>query len=1363
MAEHTTPEPTRAPREKRGRHWWKLPLGIFGGLLVLVLLAVVFGSMYIESQSAAKRLNSILNSRVARQGETLIHIDRIIGFRGTRATVRGLTVSYRVDGKWREAIRAHDAAIRLRTSPFGSTLRLTLAMDSLVVKLWQARDGHWAVPQFGDTTHAAGGGGEGKRIIIEAQLRNGTVALVQNNGQLAADLQRINASGTFDTKHPRNVAGVVSAALKGSAGTVPMLDVDSLVTTSRGTGPYRMHGTIYLSNEPQVKDLRLLGPGLAIDFGGSIPPASPGVAARATIRIDSLSTLARATGLTLPAGAVHGDLVVSGPRDTPTLDFRGSADYGDAHAESVTVRVRRESEKVFTIENVRGLLAPDTRIYTGDGFVDLEHRRFRAHAEADIDLRHLPRAVVRDATLPEGRVKGLRLTAEGVTTGPYRIAAEVGPTELQGYRILGAAVTGTGDRTKFAISSGQVALPGAVIRATGQINFTSRTVSLPFTTSISNLSAFSGVFHVPGLAGTGSASGRITGSLTAPTITASGELKNATFLQLHGRSAAIDTFVATISQSPRIRVATRAVDVTANGYPVGNAVAHVSATRTRVDAQFAAHRPDGTFAAVGRAVTLTDRGTTSVELDTLRTVLGQNTWALASGHPLRMTTRNGRTVIEATRFVTDAGGVVDLSSVQMGPGNSIALAAHIDSVPLPVGAVDTTTGLLLWHGRLAGDVTVSGRTDDPIVAAQLVARADTADRRLPIEQVRLIAHAGYQRATIDSLLLTTPSGAMRGNFEFTYTRSAIQRLGSRDSTVVEAALAAMHGKGVAEFDSLDLHLWAGATPQVPSRMQGSLTGAILLNGPLDRPEIIGRLNARRFGSPDFQADSLVAAWRINSPEIKSNVLMLDSLVLRTGPSRALATGTVPMTLRFPNRPEFGTGGMNIRVTSPDMNLAILPALNPLIGDAGGSAAIEMSILGNPLHPDATGHATLRNAMLRGAGRDEIITNINGDVSISGHGLTIDNLTGREGEGRLTLTGSADWSKKITYDFRLGLHDFTVIQPAMFSAAVTGDFHLTPGYYPPAKTPRGPRMPIPLLSGNATITKATITYEASQSTNAGGSAAKSTTIQIPNPSMLFDMGVEADNNVWLKNRDADIEMAANLHFTLLENGIPDVRGDITLLRGSYTFLDTRFRIVDGTIGFHEVGQIDPMLNVTAETLLRTAQRGTQSTSPPVITVTLSGKKSEPRVSLSSSDGRSQEAIVEALTIGKFSAPGGSGQSSGFSSAGQVGGNFLVRQFERSILQSTGLLDAFDIETGANGISSVSVGKYLFSDVYVGYSQAFASSGTSSQDLSVEYWVSRSLLLRGEFGSGAAATQAPTGPTSLTSGTTYRFGIKVRREF
>src|SRR5206468_352416 len=105
-------------------------------------------------------------------------------------------------------------------------------------------------------------------------------------------------------------------------------------------------------------------------------------------------------------------------------------------------------------------------------------------------------------------------------------------------------------------------------------------------------------------------------------------------------------------------------------------------------------------------------------------VAGPDVWSLATGSTLHMITRGGRSRVGTTRFVTDSGGVVTLNGLRMGPSNAIDASAHLDSIP--IGMLLPENGGPFWRGRLGGDVSVAGRTDDPILAVDLLAKVDTA-------------------------------------------------------------------------------------------------------------------------------------------------------------------------------------------------------------------------------------------------------------------------------------------------------------------------------------------------------------------------------------------------------------------------------------------------------------------------------------------------------------------------------------------------------------------------------------------------------------------------------------------------------------
>jgi autotransporter translocation and assembly factor TamB len=201
------------------------------------------------------------------------------------------------------------------------------------------------------------------------------------------------------------------------------------------------------------------------------------------------------------------------------------------------------------------------------------------------------------------------------------------------------------------------------------------------------------------------------------------------------------------------------------------------------------------------------------------------------------------------------------------------------------------------------------------------------------------------------------------------------------------------------------------------------------------------------------------------------------------------------------------------------------------------------------------------------------------------------------------------------------------------------------------------------------------------------------------------------------------------------------GDLEILRGTYTLLLRRFRIVNGRLNFNRVDVIDPEIDITAETNERDF----------IITVHLSGQASNPVIEFAARNSQGEVIAKNNDEILRLLAPGGalagqlSDPGSNNSNINDLLGSvqLLFSEVQRDLARKLGVDeirvdapgpdDAFDVEEdrpkGPDSYGRVGVSKWITPDVSVSVSRGL--SGTQANDLAVEYRLGRLLFLRGEI--------------------------------
>jgi hypothetical protein len=134
-----------------------------------------------------------------------------------------------------------------------------------------------------------------------------------------------------------------------------------------------------------------------------------------------------------------------------------------------------------------------------------------------------------------------------------------------------------------------------------------------------------------------------------------------------------------------------------------------------------------------------------------------------------------------------------------------------------------------------------------------------------------------------------------------------------------------------------------------------------------------------------------------------------------------------------------------------------------------------------------------------------------------------------------------------------------------------------------------------------------------------------TYEAPQPSTPYrvQLDVESENRIVVRSRDQGfyVEASADLRTTVVEDFV--VEGTVTLHRGNFQVFGKRFEIRSGSMVFDG----DPDMDARVELVARHLLRGSNDT----VTVTASGRVSNPKIEFSSSVPTASQAEVIALLL------------------------------------------------------------------------------------------------------------------------------------
>jgi len=174
--------------------------------------------------------------------------------------------------------------------------------------------------------------------------------------------------------------------------------------------------------------------------------------------------------------------------------------------------------------------------------------------------------------------------------------------------------------------------------------------------------------------------------------------------------------------------------------------------------------------------------------------------------------------------------------------------------------------------------------------------------------------------------------------------------------------------------------------------------------------------------------------------------------------------------------------------------------------------------------------------------------------------------------------------------------------------------------------------------------------------------------------------------------------------------PDVRGTLTLDRGSFSFLGQTFALDSGTVTFTGGGTIDPQLNIAA----------VREASDITATVNITGRARAPDVQLSSRPALPRDEILARLLFRKGTGELGPIESIQLASAASDLAGLSQGGINGVLRRTLGV----DVSSGAEG-NSVMVGRQLGRNLYVSVGQSLTDQ---EREIVVEWRLSRSFSIK-----------------------------------
>ncbi len=629
--------------------------------------------------------------------------------------------------------------------------------------------------------------------------------------------------------------------------------------------------------------------------------------------------------------------------------------------------------------------------------------------------------------------------------------------------------------------------------------------------------------------------------------------------------------------------------------------------------------------------------------DTLLTASGQADWVAAHWHvlmnsataassqfawtaepPLEFSGDAQGTVFERVR-ARDGDAEFEARGRWAAPGGAYDFAMSAQALDMARIGLPHELGLA---GRAAAHLEVTGLAGDP---------RWTFDGRASNPGFgghhcdTLSLSLGGRQHTLEVRALRYGLGTGTANLEGTVERTVHAWPDSLTPTAVVRWLqdaGSWHGQLRAQHLAVD-HL--GALAPAAAGWQGTLDGSVDVSGspPSPRFELAG--TAERLGWRDYVAQhvELHASYGDGQLDVPRLLVTMQDVV-------STIHGRLPVKLAVGRLPEVPDAAMSWNVDVPRGDLELLPALVPLIQSASGRFDLNMVVAGTTRHPKLSGKAHIRDGTVRPAGRDELLESVYADLQFDESRVLLDTLSAKQGRtGRAWSRGTADLAgfDVKRYQFDLHLRDFASSQEGLYGALFDGDFTVTDG--PPVHGER-----LPQVTGNVDMQRGVIEFDFANQSEVQKRAATTEPLY-----WTYRIHLAASSNLHWRPPDGDIEFDADLDLEQTPDSLL-IYGEMHLIKGHYFFLSNRFTLTQADLSFDNLRGVDPTLEIVAETRLKPSQRSlTQGSAldvrqapTEVITATMTGRSSDPRILLSSSSNWDQREILGELTFGRITGEG-----------------------------------------------------------------------------------------------------------------------------
>jgi len=320
---------------------------------------------------------------------------------------------------------------------------------------------------------------------------------------------------------------------------------------------------------------------------------------------------------------------------------------------------------------------------------------------------------------------------------------------------------------------------------------------------------------------------------------------------------------------------------------------------------------------------------------------------------------------------------------------------------------------------------------------------------------------------------------------------------------------------------------------------------------------------------------------------------------------------------------FTTDYLDYHVSIKDFDIALLRPLTPGIHDLTGRAFATVSVSGSFQEPDINGSLHVSGVVFQIPYFNIPVSQGAASVQFGHKAARLDSLTALIDKGTIFASGNAAYSENTLtqLDLNAALSGVTFIRPKNFSLAVD--------------------------TSRLTLTKRGNNYDLEGEIDLGESKLERDfqprallpfmeKVDRPSPSpspflqyVRMNVMIRGGRKLWVDNNLARLRISSDIGMigTLAR---PNVTGRLSVEEGYILYVDRKFIIKRGIMDFIDPNRLNPLIDLSAETSLKSYQ--TLSATPYEITLTVNGSLDQAAFELTSQPPLDKPDIIALLTVG-----------------------------------------------------------------------------------------------------------------------------------